>query len=135
MRRLIASTGIAAGLLLVVVPLYVFPPCERLGFARMHCSDTARAEIILGALLLTAGALAFAAKRLRSLVANAAVLCAILALAWSAPDHYGYCMSPKMPCHYGMVPSVRFIAAVAGVVLVTAMALLAKGMRTKKEAS
>ncbi len=135
MRRLVAVTGIAAGLLLGVVPRYVLPACEYEGHPRMHCSDTARAELVVGALLVVAGAFASAVKRPRPVMGAAAVSCALLALAWFMPDVYGYCASPRMPCHYGMVPGIRFIAVLAGVLLIAAIVLLAKGTRRNPEAS
>jgi hypothetical protein len=127
MRKLVATTGIAAGLLLMAVPRWILPPCEGDGHARMRCSDTARAEIALGGLLLGAGVLAFAAKRPSPLVADAAASSALAVLAWIAPDVYGYCLGSGMPCHYGMVPGVRFVAALAAVVQGTALLTLASG--------
>lgn len=135
MKRLAASTAVASGLLLVLVPRYVLTPCEYAGYPRMHCSDTARAELILGAALLAAGALLFVARRPWTVLAGAVVSCVLLGLAWYAPDLYGYCASPRMPCHYGMVPGVRFIAALAGAPLVAATLLLARSTRRKSEAS
>jgi fructose-specific phosphotransferase system IIC component len=135
MKALAASAAVAAGVLLVVVPRYVLPACEYAGYPRMHCSDTARAEMILGAALIAAGALVFAARRRWPIVASAAASCVVLGLAWYMPDLYGYCASPRMPCHYGMVPGVRFVAALAGAVVVAATLLFARSTRTKTEAS
>ncbi len=126
MRRLVASTGIVAGILLAVVPRYVLPPCGSLGYPRMHCSDTARVEILLGFALTGVGVVAAAARKPWLLMASAAASAAILAMAWFAPDVYGYCMSPRMPCHYGMVPGVRFISALAGTILFISMLLAAR---------
>ncbi len=134
--KLIASTGIAAGLLLVVVPRYVLPACEYEGFPRMHCSDTALVERVLGGLLLAAGAIALASRRRRALaMACAAASGAILLSAWFTPDVTGYCPSAKMPCHYGMVPGVRFIVALAGIGLVTGVVLLARSRGRERESS
>ncbi len=135
MKTLAGSAAVAAGLLLVLVTRYVLPPCEYAGYSRMRCSDTARAEMILGAALVLAGAVLFAARRPWSVTASAAASCVLLGLAWYVPDLYGYCASPRMPCHYGMVPGVRFVAALAGAALVTATLLLARSTRRKTEAS
>ena len=55
MKRLAGTTMILAGLLLVLVPRYILPACEFEGFSRMHCSDTAQAELVTGVLLALAG--------------------------------------------------------------------------------
>jgi hypothetical protein len=133
MKKLVAITGVAAGLLLMVVPRYVLPPCEHGGFAGTHCSDTARAEVFLGALVLAAGALALDPKRRWVPLASAAAACILLGVAWFMPDVTGYCPSPRMPCHYGMVPGVRFIAALAAVVLIPAAVLLGRDLKTKRD--
>jgi hypothetical protein len=123
-RKLVAATDLAAGLLLVAVPRWVFQPCGWSGRAGMHCTTTAWAETALGAALLGAGALALAASRRPALGRGVAwASCALLLLAGIAPSVYGYCASPKMACHYGMAPTVRFVAALALVVLVAGMAL------------
>lgn len=129
MRKLIAFTGIAAGFLLVVVPRFVLPACEYEGFSRMHCSDTAVAVMLLGAVLAALGGVAFFLRPPWLLIANAAVACIILGAAMYMPDAYGYCASRNMPCHYGMVPGVRFVAALALLLLVFAIFLTARGAR------
>ena len=55
MKKLAGITMILAGLLLVIVPRYILPACEFEGFSRMHCSDTAQAELVTGILLALAG--------------------------------------------------------------------------------
>lgn len=132
MRRLVAATGIAAGLLLIAVPRWILPPCRGEGPARMHCSDTARAEMVLGAMLLAAGALALTTRRPSLLAADAAASGAIAAAAWVAPGVFGYCAGSAMPCHYGMVPGVRFVAALAAMALAAALAILASGARRRR---
>ncbi len=130
MKKVVASTGMASGLLLVVVPRWVLPACEFEGYARMHCSDTARAVMMLGALVAAVGVTALGAKRTSVALAHAFVEAALLASAWLAPSVVGYCASPRMPCTYGMVPAVRFVSALAIVVLVTAVAALVMRRRS-----
>jgi len=55
MKKLVAITALISGLLLIVVPRYVLPACEYEGYARMHCSDTARAEYFSGMTLMAIG--------------------------------------------------------------------------------
>ncbi len=123
MRKLAAAIPVAAGALLAIVPRFVLPPCGWGG--GMHCASTARAEIGIGVLLVAVGAVALSARRSRLVIATAAASIALLAAAWVLPDVIGYCASPRMPCHYGMVPAIRLIATIAGVALIAAAAPLA----------
>jgi len=132
-RKLVSGTGIGAGLLLAIVPRWVLPPCGHVGVPGLHCADTARAEIVVGVLLVAAGALAIGAARGWLLAADAAGCGALLVAAWLLPDVYGYCPSPRMPCHYGMVPAVRLVAAVAAAVLVIGGVALARARRKRGE--
>jgi Domain of unknown function (DUF4418) len=122
-KKLVAAADLGAGALLVVVPRWVFPPCGGVGRPPMHCTTTAGVELALGVLLLAAGAVVLAARGRLLVRAGAWASCALLLAAGVAPSVYGYCASPKMACHYGMAPSVRFVAAVAGVMVVAAIAL------------
>lgn len=134
MTKLVAGACVVAGLLLVVIPRFLFPPCEWIGLARMHCTDTARAEIVVGALLVAGGAAALAVRRRRPVLWIAVASVGLVSAAWFAPSVFGYCASPRMPCHYGMVPGVRFVAALAGAVLVAAAAALARDVARRPEA-
>jgi hypothetical protein len=135
MMKLIAITSLVAGLLLVLVPRYILPACEYEGFGRMHCSDTAIAEYVLGALLLATGGIAFAVKKPWLHIAGGLMACGLLAAAFFMPEVYGYCANKKMPCHYGMVPGIRFIAVFAFLVLAAGIALLVRDIRKKKSLS
>jgi hypothetical protein len=132
-RKLVSGTGIAAGLLLAILPRWVLPPCGHEGLPGLHCADTARAEIVVGALLVAAGALAIGAARSWLLAADAAGCGALLAFAWLLPDVTGYCPSPRMPCHYGMVPGVRLVAMIAAAVLLVGWVALARARRKGRE--
>lgn len=135
MGRLVTGTAAVAGALFIVIPRFIFPPCSPEGHATTHCADTASAEMVLGAVLLAAGLLAPAARRPWVLLAEMAVLCAALALAWFLPDVYGYCPSPRMRCHYGMVPGVRFTAVLAAAVLLSSVAFRANAAAIRGETS
>lgn len=121
MKKLVGLTALIGGLLLVVTPRYILPACEYEGFARMHCSDTARAEIVAGALLMAVGVMTLVIKWKRAALAGAGAALALFAAAYVLPDKFGYCMSSRMPCNYGMVPGVRFIAVVGGIIAIIAL--------------
>jgi hypothetical protein len=134
MRKLIAITAFAGGLLLVLIPRYIFPACEYLGRPAMHCSDTARAEYFIGALLLVASGAVYFSKLDLSVVSGASVVFVLSAVAGLAPDKYGYCRSQMMACNYGMVPSVRFIAVIMAIMMFIIIISRALSYRKKGKA-
>ena len=131
MRKLVAITTLAAGILLIVVPRYILPACEYEGYSRMHCSDTAHAENIIGALLLVIGAGALFLRSEKAMVACATASFLLYLMAFWLPDKFGYCQSPRMPCNYGMVPGIRFIAVVGAISMIIAIVGLARALRKK----
>ncbi len=132
MRSLAGVSAILAGLLLIIVPRYILPACEFEGFSRMHCSDTAQAERILGGLFILAGGLILAVRSTRLRAAGSAVFLLLLsAAAYVIPDRFGYCHNPKMPCNYGMVPALRLIGVVSGIVAAAVIVTLLLRERKK----
>ncbi|HXY61695.1 MAG TPA: DUF4418 family protein [Nitrospirota bacterium] len=131
MKRLLAGTALFGGILLLLVPRYILPACEYLGFARMHCSDTAEAEYIAGALLMLIGAGSFWLSQWWQLIAASVLACVLFGISFWLPDVFGYCLSPRMPCHYGMVPGVRLIAVAGFVLTIIALASFVKASRRK----
>ena len=134
MKKLVALTELTTGVLLLFVPRYILPACEYEGFPRMHCSDTARAEFIVGALLVLAGGMVLFARTMKPLVIAVVVSCILYGVSFGLPDLYGYCLSSRMPCHYGMVPAVRFIAVFGALVMIVAVFRLAIFSNTKGKA-
>jgi hypothetical protein len=131
MKKLASGAAFMGGLLLLLVPRYILPVCEYEGYSRMHCSDTALAEYAVGALLMVIGAGTFFLKRWWQLIAGTAAACLLFIVSYWLPDVFGYCQSPRMPCNYGMVPGVRFIA-IAGIVLtIIALVSFARSSRGK----
>jgi hypothetical protein len=129
MKSLSAAAALVAGALLLVIPRFVFPACEYLGRGRMHCTDAAHGEYVIGGLLLLVG-ISLLVLRPGVLAAAATAVAALLcAAAFFVPAYTRYCANPDMPCHYGMVPSIRFTAALAGVVEVAALVGLARARR------
>jgi hypothetical protein len=134
MRKLIAITAFAGGLLLLLIPRYIFPACEYLGHPAMHCSESARAEYFIGALLLAASGATYFLKSDRSVVMGASVVFVLSVVAALAPDKYGYCRNPMMACNYGMVPSVRFIAVIMAIMMFIIIISRALSYRKKGKA-
>ncbi len=131
MKKLIVITAIVSGILLLLVPRYILPACEYLGHPRMHCTDTAHAEFVVGALLIVLGGLTALLRLKAAVVVCAAVSIILYTLAFLAPDKFGYCLSSQMPCHYGMVPGVRFIAVVSAIIMSIALIGLVKSYGKK----
>jgi hypothetical protein len=131
MKNLVAIAAVIGGLLLLLVPRYILPACEYEGFARMHCSDTAQAEYSAGALLIATGAVAFFLKQQTAIMACAGTGGVLFGLAYWFPAKFGYCRSPQMPCNYGMVPGIRFVAVLGLAVMIVALVSIARSLRKK----
>jgi hypothetical protein len=134
MRKLVALTALATGVLLLLVPRFILPACEYEGYPHMHCSDTARAEFIVGAMLMLVGGMTLFARTVKPLVIAVLVSCILYGVSFRLPDIYGYCLSPRMPCNYGMVPAVRTIAVSGTLVMIVTLFRLAKFFKTKGNA-
>jgi hypothetical protein len=131
MKKLIAVTAIMSGFLLLLVPRYILPACEYLGHPKMHCSDTAHAEYVVGALFIVlGGATAYLRSRKADLICAAGSIVLSVA-AFLLPDKFGYCHNTQMPCNYGMVPGVRFVAVVSAIIMSIALIGLMKSFRKK----
>ncbi len=131
MKNLVVITAFVGGLLLILVPRYILPACEYEGFSPMHCSDTAKAEYVAGALLMTIGGITLFFKKHVPLMISAATACFVLGISFWLPDKFGYCQSPRMPCHYGMVPGVRFVAVAGSGIMIGALIGLVRSQRKK----
>ncbi len=126
MRKLIGLTAIIGGVLLVLTPRYILPACEYEGFPRMHCSDTAHAEMILGGVFIAVGIAAMVLKSAASTIAAGIAGFVLSLVSFWFPDKFGYCMSSRMPCNYGMVPAVRFLAVTISVIMAVGVIVAAK---------
>ncbi len=131
MKKLIVVTALMSGILLILVPRFILPVCEYEGYPAMHCSDTARAEYVVGALLLVAGIGMFLLKSARTSIIGAAVSIILYSIAFLLPDKYGYCKSSRMPCNYGTVPGIRLIAIIGGIIMVVAIISVVRSTRKK----
>jgi hypothetical protein len=131
MKKLIAVTTIVSGLLLLLVPRYILPSCEYLGHPKMHCSDTAHAEFVVGALLIALGGMAVFLRSRGAYLACAAISDVLYIVAFLLPDKFGYCHSTQMPCNYGMVPGVRFVAVVSAIIMSIALIRFVKSYQKK----
>jgi hypothetical protein len=131
MRKLIAITALAGGVLFFLVTRYILPACEFAGFPRMHCSDTAQAEWVVGAMLIVVSCMTFFIKSDKMPPAGAVLSILLFGLAYWIPDKFGYCQSPRMPCHYGMVPAVRFLSILGIVIMIGAVFIIARSYGKK----
>ncbi len=134
MKRLVALTALVSGILLLVLPRYILPACEYEGYPPMHCSDTAKAEFLVGAALMGIGALSLYLKKPAVLCSSAAAALILYAVAFWLPDKIGYCHSSRMPCNYGMVPGIRFISVASALIMIVAVAGLIRTSRKKGNA-
>ncbi len=133
MKKIIGITAIIIGILLMVVPRYVLPACEFEGFPRMHCSDTARAEFVCGSLSVAIGIATLFLRSIKLTMAGGLAALVLFLAALALPDKFGYCHSTRMPCNYGMVPGIRFIAAAGVIITTAALVAMVRSLR-KKEA-
>ena len=131
MKKTIGLTALVSGLLLMTVPRFVLPACEYEGFSAMHCSATARAELIAGIALFLIGLVTLSIKSLKAAGAGGAAALTILIISVVLPDIFGFCQSSRMPCNYGMVPGIRFISVTAGIVMIIGVIGVIKDYRKK----
>lgn len=131
MKNLVAMTTLIGGILLILLPRYILPACEFEGFPHMHCSDTARAEQVTGMIVTAIGIAMFFFKRRELMITSVVIACIMFAVSFWLPDKIGYCLSPRMPCHYGMVPGVRFIDITGLVIMIIGIIGLTKTYRKK----
>ena len=127
MKRTVGIATLVGGLLLILVPRFILPVCEYQGYQPMHCSDTARAELYAGILLVGAGIAVLLLRRPGLVLGALLTAIAVAAAAFTFPEVYGYCKSPKMPCNYGTIPAIRLIATAAAVTT-----LIASGFSIKQ---
>jgi hypothetical protein len=120
-KKLIGLTALISGILLLLVPRYMLPACEYEGFPAMHCSDTAHAEFVTGALLMMIGIMTLFLKSIKMVIAGAVSALALFVVSFMFPDKFGYCHSSRMPCNYGMVPGIRLIAIISGIIMIAAI--------------
>ena len=131
MKMVVAITALACGVLFFLVPRYVLPACEYAGYSRMHCSDTAQAERVVGAVLIVVSGLTFLVRWTMMPLVSAILSTIVFGIAFWLPDIFGYCLSPKMPCHYGMVPALRFLSILGFLTMIGIVIIIAKSSGKK----
>jgi hypothetical protein len=97
----------------------------------MHCSDTAQAERVAGAMLIVVSCMTFFVKLKKLPLVSAILSIFVFGFAYWIPDKFGYCQSPRMPCHYGMVPAVRFLSILGILIMIGAIFIIAKSYGKK----
>jgi hypothetical protein len=131
MKLVVGITALVFGILYLLLPRYVLPVCEYSGFARMHCSDTAQAEQVIGAVLIVVSGMTFFMKSATMPLVSAVLSTIVFGIAFWLPDKFGYCLSPKMPCHYGMVPAVRFLSIIGMLIMIGFLFRIVRSSRKK----
>ncbi len=134
MNRTISITALSSGILLFLVPRFILPACEYQGFPAMHCSDTVRAEYVVGALLIALGTISLFVKGAAAGLASGSIAIILYGAAFMLPDKIGYCHSSKMPCNYGTVPGIRFVAVVSAIIVLITLIRLGTSYRKKGKA-
>src|SRR5512141_231145 len=99
--KALAGAEALCALTIVLAPLVVFPVCD----SPMHCHQSYMAEIGTSAVVICAALLSIFSKghetpRMLSLVT---ALCGVFIILYPS-TLIGVCGSPKMPCHYGLLP-------------------------------
>jgi uncharacterized membrane-anchored protein len=97
----------------------------------MHCSDTAQAEQVIGAVLIVVSGMTFFMKSATMPLVSAVLSTIVFGIAFWLPDKFGYCLSPKMPCHYGMVPAVRFLSIIGMLIMIGFLFRIVRSSRKK----
>jgi hypothetical protein len=134
MKMVVVITTLVCGILFFLVPRYVLPACEYAGYSRMHCSDTAQAEQVIGVVLIVVSGMTFFVKSTAMPLVSAILSTIVFGIAFWLPDRFGYCLSPRMPCHYGMVPAVRFLSVI-GILTMTGVVFSIVRFSRKKGSS
>jgi hypothetical protein len=131
MKMVVAITALISGILFILVPRYILPACEYAGHSRMHCSDTAEVEQVAGAVLIVVSVMTFLVKSARMPLISAIFSMVVFGIAYWLPDKFGYCLSPRMPCNYGMVPAVRFLSIIGILTMIGVVFSIVRSYRKK----
>lgn len=131
MKKLVSITALVSGILFFLLPRYILPACEYADYPRMHCSDTAQGEYVVGAGLLVVSGMTFFVKSKMMPLVSAILSIVLFGLAFWLPNYFGYCHSPKMPCTYGMVPAVRFLSTSGILIMIGAVFSIVKSYGKK----
>ncbi len=131
MKKLVAFTALISGILFILMPRYILPACEFDGFPRMHCSDTARAEQVIGVVLIAVSGMTLVVKSTTMPLIGAILSIIVFGISFWLPEKFGYCLSPRMPCHYGMVPAIRFLSVIGIFTMAGVVFSIAKSSRKK----
>lgn len=129
MKWLIGITALVGGASLVVVPRFVLPACGYLGYPEMRCSQTARSVMAAGGLLVGCGLVALATRQGKASLRAGVVAAVLFFASFVLPEAVGYCQGTQMPCNYGMVPAIRFVAVIGGLVVLAGVAGLGRSAR------
>ena len=98
---------IAAGLLLIAVPVYILPVCEAAAPPYMKCFWTMRVEVGLGCALLFLGLMLVLSRNIGVRLGLSLGGVCLAALAVAVPTVLvGVCGMDTMPCRMGTLPAL-----------------------------
>ena len=106
--NVLAAAVILCAVMMVVTPLYIFIPCD----PPMHCHYSYLAEAGLAVIIAWAGLMMIAARGVEAarMLAGVTAVCGVLAILYPT-EITGVCASPKMPCHFGLLPVWNLLGA------------------------
>ncbi len=114
--RLIVALMIVTGVVVALIPHYIFPVCQYEGkfvetkgggLIPMRCTYTARVETIIGVGLTFVSLMLLIAREKETRVFLSIVIAAKGLAVILVPEFIGFCQSPMMPCVSGTVPALR----------------------------
>lgn len=130
--RVLGVFAVALGLIVAVVPHYVFPVCQYSGmlvqtmagtYIPMRCYWTATAEVGLGAVIVVTGLLLFASRHIETRMALGFVLGALGTVVALVPTYLiGVCANPMHPCRIATQPALVLLGLVTVIVAIIAIA-------------
>lgn len=111
-NKVSAIFNIAAGLLLVFAPWFLFKVCST-EVKVMKCFWTSKAEIAVAVILIAIGLISFTISTTKELRALALVSIVVTAMAAALPAFIiGGCMKPAMACRTTAFPAIYIISLV-----------------------
>lgn len=117
------------GLLIAIVPQFVFPVCAPTPVKIMKCIWMAKAEIGVGLVIATIGLFMIFFKSAQMRFAFSLSLVCMSALAAALPTVLiGVCMNETMSCRVGTLPALMIISAILFLVSIASVCISKKNI-------
>lgn len=121
----VATILIILGVLIAIVGWFIFPVCG----GTMRCGYTARAETVVGSLIVLVGALLMFTKTSETRILGGAVGIGMGVVTVLLPTYIiGMCTKDTMPCRIGTEPALIILGAIA---IIVSVILIAKNLPAK----